>query len=46
MTHSDTRFQAAPVSAVNSDQASTTWVNIQRTPSLSPKKPMGISNRA
>ena len=46
IVHSDTKFQAAPVKAVNSDQARTTWVRMRRTPSRSPKRPIGNSNRA
>src|SRR3954470_17106578 len=45
-SQSDTRFHAAPVSAVKTDQINTNWLRTQRTPSLSPRSPIGISNRA
>ena len=46
ITHSDARFHAAPVRAVNTDHSSTSWVSTRRTPNLSPNRPMGISNSA
>jgi hypothetical protein len=42
----DTKFQAAPVAAVNSDHITTTFINTLRGPNRSPIQPPGISNSA
>ena len=46
ITHSETKLQAAPVTAVKNDQPRTICSKTRRTPILSPSKPIGISNNA